>query len=80
MAWQSFVRFREEAAGDRPGEQMESGLFGSVPFPGTQSALKGLYKVKGPGAVTLNLPKFGLYTEVISHLSHITIPVTSAQC
>lgn len=57
------LQFREEAAGERPGEQMESGLFvGSVPFPGTHSALRGLYKVRSLGTVSLNLPEFGLYT------------------
>lgn len=70
---------REEAAGDRLGKQMEPGLFGSVPFPGNHSTLKGLYKVRSLGTATLNLPEFGLYTQVISRLSHLTVPVTPEQ-
>lgn len=73
------LQFREEAAGERPGGQMESGLFGSAPSPGTHSAPRGLYKVTSLSTVTLNLPEFGLYTQAISHCSHVTIPVTSAQ-
>lgn len=48
-------------------------------FQGPTVLLKQLYKVRSLGTVTLNLPAFGLYTQVISHLSHVTVPVTSVQ-
>lgn len=65
------LQFQEEAAGDKTRGTVESGLLGSVSFPGTHSTLKGLYKVRSLGTVTLSLN--------LVHIPHLTIPVNSAQ-
>lgn len=73
------LQFREEAAGEGQGNRWRQGCLALSHFQGTHSTLKGLYRVRSLGTATLKLPKFGWHNQVISHLSHLPIPVTSAQ-